>query len=97
MYGCEVWTLRKSYQNRLLIFERQILRRICGSCIDETTGEWRIRKHEGLKQLYQMPDIIREIKKKRLRWAGHAWKKEGTLIRIVQCGTPQGKRPMGRP
>jgi len=85
MYGCEVWTLRKSDQNRLLIFKRKILRRIFGPCIDETTGEWRIRKNEELKQLYQMSDIIREIKKKILQWAGHAWRKEGTLIRMVQC------------
>jgi hypothetical protein len=97
MYGCEVWTLRKLDQNRLLIFERKILRRIFGPCIDETTGEWRIRKNEELKQLYQMSDIIRKIKKKRLQWAGHAWRKEGTLIRMVQRGTPQGKRPVGRP
>lgn len=47
--------------------------------------------------MYQMSDIIREIKKKRLQWARHAWRKEGTLIRMVQCRTPQGKRPLGRP
>jgi hypothetical protein len=64
MYGCEVWTLRKSEQNRLLIFERKILRRIFGPCKDDTTGEWRIRKNKEFKQLYQMLDIIREIKKK---------------------------------
>jgi hypothetical protein len=37
-----------------------------------------------------MPDLIREIKKIKLQWAGHAWIKEGTLIRMVQCRTPQG-------
>ncbi|XP_050431103.1 uncharacterized protein LOC126839731 [Adelges cooleyi] len=59
----------------------KILRRIFRPCIDENTGEWRIRKKEELKQLYQMPDIIRETKKRRLQWVGHAWRKEGTLIR----------------
>jgi len=80
-----------------LIFERKILRGIFGSCMDEIKGEWRIRKNEEIKQLYQMNDIIRETKKRRLQWAGHAWRKEGTLIRMVQCGTPQGKRSLGRP
>jgi hypothetical protein len=44
-----------------------------------------------------MPDIISEIKKRKLQWAGRAWRKDGTLIRMVQCGTLQGKRPLGRP
>lgn len=61
MYSCDVWTLRKSDQNRLLIFEKKIFRRIFGPCISETMGEWRTRKNEELKQLNQMPGIIRDI------------------------------------
>lgn len=72
MYGCETCTLRKSEQNKVLIFERKVLRRIFGPCLDENTGEWKIRKNKEFRQLYQIPDIIRETKKKRLQWAGHA-------------------------
>lgn len=68
MYSCETWALRKSEQNKFLIFERKVLRRIFGLCLYENIGEWRIRKNEELRQLYQMPDIIRKTKKRRLQW-----------------------------
>lgn len=68
--------LLKFEKNKLLIFERKILRRIFWPYRDEGTGGWTIRKNNELKQLYQMPDILGEIRKKRLQWAGHTWRKE---------------------
>lgn len=67
-----------------------------GPCLDEITGKWRIRKNKKLKQLYQMPDLIGEIKKRRLEWVGQAWRKEGTLMQMVQCDILKEKRPLGR-
>jgi hypothetical protein len=53
------------------VFENRVLRRIFGSKTDEVTGEWR-RSHNGeLHNLYSSPDIIRQIKSRRMRWAGH--------------------------
>lgn len=48
IYGCETWILVKFEQNKLLIFESKILRRIFGLYHDEETGEWRIRKMTNL-------------------------------------------------
>lgn len=97
LYGSETWTLRKVEETRFAVFERKILRRIYGPCVDSATGEWRIRHNDELKNLFQRPDIITEITRKRLRWAGHAWRKEGSFIKAVIEGNPIGKRPLGRP
>jgi len=71
-----------------LIFERKILRRIFGPCIDEITGERWIRKIGELKQLDQKPDIgtKRNIKKETPIGRTHAQRKEETFVRMVQCG-----------
>lgn len=63
IHGREVWTLRKSEQNKLFVFERKTLRRIFGLCIDEITGNEEFEKNEELNQLFQLPDIIKETKK----------------------------------
>jgi hypothetical protein len=53
------------------VFENRVLRRIFGPTRDEVTGEWR-KLHSGeLHNLYLSPDIIRQIKSRRMRWAGH--------------------------
>jgi len=89
--------MRKKDENTLLVFERKVLRKICGPCLDEHTGEWRILKNKELQDLYQRPSIKEDITKRRLKWAGHSWRKTGSLIKIVQENTPKGKRPLGRP
>ncbi|KAL4082900.1 hypothetical protein QTP88_029554 [Uroleucon formosanum] len=65
--------------------------------IDEHTDEWRILKNKELQDLYQRPSIKENITKRRLKWAGHSWRKTGSLIKIVQENAPKGKRPLGRP
>jgi hypothetical protein len=47
------------------------LRRIFRPKRDEVTGEWRKLHIEDLHNLYSSPDIIRQIKSRRMRWAGH--------------------------
>ena len=96
-YGSETWTLRKTDENSLTVFERKVLRKIYGPCKDVNNGEWRIRKNRELKAVYQNPGIVEDITKRRLIWAGHAWRKEGSLLRTVIEKVPQGKRPLGRP
>jgi hypothetical protein len=75
-----------------------VLRGIFGPKRDEVTGEWR-KLHSGeLHNLYSSPDIIRQIKSRRMKWAGHvARTEEGRNVYRVLMGKPEGKRPLERP
>jgi hypothetical protein len=56
---------------RLRVFENRVLRRIFGPKRDEVTGEWSRLHNKELYALYSSSDIIRVMKSRRLRWAGH--------------------------
>ncbi|KAJ4427856.1 hypothetical protein ANN_25635 [Periplaneta americana] len=71
LYGCETWTLTLREEHRFRVFENKVLRKIFGAKRDEVTGEWRKLHNTDLHALYSSPDIIRNIKSRRLRWAGH--------------------------
>ena len=65
---------------------------------DEVTGEWRKLHNEELKGLYSSPNIVRVIKSRRMRWAGHVARMgEGRGVYRVLVGKPEGKRPLGTP
>lgn len=87
-YESESWTLRKKDENDLSVIERKVLKKIYGSCKDEYTDEWRIR---GYKNLYRSPSITEYIIKRGLKWAGHSWRKDGSLVRIIRENAPHGK------
>jgi hypothetical protein len=63
------------------VFENRVLRRIFGPKRDEVTGEWRKLHNEEIRDLYSSPSIIRIIKSRRMRWAGHVaeWGEEERL------------------
>ncbi|KAJ4436949.1 hypothetical protein ANN_17081 [Periplaneta americana] len=97
-YGCETWTLTLREEHRLRVFENKVLRKIFGVKRDEVTGEWRKLHNTELHALYSSPDIIRNIKSRRLRWAGHVSRMgESRNAYRVLVGRPEGKRPLGRP
>ena len=48
-----------------------MLRRVFGSKRDEVTGKWRKLHNEELRDLYSLPNILRVVKSRRMRWAGH--------------------------
>jgi hypothetical protein len=80
------------------VFENRVLRRIFGPTREEVTGEWR-KLHSGeLYNLYSLPDIIRQIKSRRMRWAGHVARMGvGRNLYRVLVGKSEGRRPLGRP
>jgi hypothetical protein len=71
LYGCETWSLTLKEEHRLGVFKNMVLRRIFGPKRDEVTGEWRKLHNEELHYLYSSPSIIRIVKARRMRWAGH--------------------------
>jgi hypothetical protein len=74
------------------------LRRIFGPKRDDVTGEWRKLRNEELQNLYSFPDIIRQIKSRRMRWVGHvAHMVEERNVYRVMVGKLEGNRPLGRP
>ena len=79
------------------MFENRALRSLFGPKRDEVTGEWRKVHVEELYDLYS-PNIIRLIKSRRTRWAGHVARKgEWRGVHRVLLGKPEGMRPLGRP
>jgi hypothetical protein len=58
-------------KRRLRVFENRVLRRAFGPKRDEVTGELRKLHNEKLNDLYSLPNIVRVVKSRRMRWAGH--------------------------
>jgi hypothetical protein len=71
LYGCETWSLTLREEHRLRVFENRVLRRIFEPKRDEVTEGWRKLHNEELHGLYSSPSIVRVIKARRMRWAGH--------------------------
>jgi hypothetical protein len=70
LYGCETWSLTLGKEHRLRVFENGVLRRIFGPK-REDDGSWRKLHNDELHNLYSSPNIVRVIKSRRMRWAGH--------------------------
>jgi hypothetical protein len=85
-------------EHRLRVFEDRVLRGTLGLKKDEVIGGWRKMYNEDLHNLHCSPCIIRIIKSRRMRWAGHVactGVKRNAYRTLV--GKPEGNRPLGRP
>ena len=79
------------------MFENRVLRRVSGPKRDEVTGEWRKLHNEELSALHSLPNIVRVVKSRRMRWVGHVARMGGKGVYRVLVGKPEGKIPLGRP
>jgi hypothetical protein len=94
--GSETWTLTKSDDNLLRIFERKILRNICGPIQEGDT--WRIRNNEELNRSINGEDIVKFIKAQRIKWLGYLKRMEvGGMPRKITEGRLFMGRRKGRP
>jgi hypothetical protein len=86
------------YDCYVRVFENRVPRIIFGPRRDEVTGHWRKLHNEELHNLYSSPNIIRLVKSRRMRWAGHVARMGETrnAYRIL-VGKSEEKRPLGRP
>jgi hypothetical protein len=98
LYGCENWSLTLREECRLRAFENRVLRRVFGPKRDEVIGEWKNLHNEEMNDLYSLPNIVRVVKLRPMRWAGHVARmgKDRGVHRVL-VGKPDGKRPLGRP
>jgi len=83
VYGCQTWSVTLREERRLKVFQNRVLRRIFGAKRDKVTGKWRKLHNEELNDLYCSPNIVRVIKSRRIRWAGHVARmgdKKGEVI-----------------
>jgi hypothetical protein len=98
LYGCETWSLTLREEHSLRVFENRVLRRIFGPKRDEVTRGWMKLHSEELHNLYSSPDIIRQVKSRRMRWEGHVARMgEERKVYKVLVGKSEGRRPLGRP
>jgi hypothetical protein len=98
LYGFETWSLILREEHRLRVLENRILRRIFGPRRDDVTVEWRKLHNEKLNDLYSSPNIVRVVKSRRMRWAGHVERmgERRGLYRVLVRKT-EGKGPLLRP
>jgi hypothetical protein len=87
VYGYGPWSLISREEPKLKVFENRALRRIFAG--------WRILHNEELHNLYFSPSIIRIIKSRRMRWAGHVARMgEKRNVYRMLVGKPEGSRPL---
>jgi hypothetical protein len=83
-------------ERSLRVFESRVLSKVFGPKRDEVTAEWRKLHNEDLNDLYSLPNIVRVVKSRRMRWAGYVARMgEDRGVHRVLVGKPEGKRPIG--
>jgi len=98
LYRCETSSLILRKERRLRVFENRVLRQLFGPKRDEVTGECRELHYEELNDLYSLPNIVRVVKSRRMKWAGHVARMgEDRSVHRVLVGKPEGKRSLWRP
>ena len=98
LYGCETWSLTLREECGLRVFENSVSRKIFGPKRDEVTGEWRKQHNEELNDLYSLPNVLRVMKLRRMKWARHVACMGGKRgVYRVLVGRPEGRSPFAGP
>lgn len=98
-YGAETWYLSQNDCRKLAVFERKVVRRICGATF--VNGRWKCKTNEEVDALLKKETIINFVKTSRLRWAGHVARMErermqSRVLEMELCGKRRRGRPRGR-
>ena len=97
VYGSECWVLTENIKQKLLVFERMILRSIFGKT-QNANGEWRLKTNEELEKTINNENIVRCIKYKRLSWLGHVERMTNERVaKTIFKWKPYETRPKGSP
>jgi len=97
LYGCEIWSITLADEHKLRVLENKVLKKIYGPKQGDMAGEWRRLHNKELHGLYDSPDVVRIMKSRRLRWAGHVARMgEKRRLYSIVVGKPDGKIPLGR-
>jgi len=95
--GCDMWVLKGTVKNKLMVFERKVLRKIFGPT-KERDGTRRIKTNDELDELIRHKNIINHIKAQRLSWFGNLHRMaERENGKKVYRWKPMSIRPQGRP
>jgi len=93
-YACEIWTIKETITNRLMVFERKVLRKIF--CPNNEKGIWRIKTNHELDKIIKHKNILNLIRAQRLGWLGHIERVQGTRrFKAIYCWKPISRRPTG--
>jgi hypothetical protein len=93
LYVCETWSLTLGEEHRLKVFENRVLRKIFGPKREED-GSCKKLHNDDLHDLYSSPNIVRVIKSRRVRWAGHVARMEaGEVLTGFWLGGPKARDP----
>jgi hypothetical protein len=95
-YACGTGTLKETITNRLMIFERKVLRKIFGPTNEN--GIWLIKNNQELDKIIKHKNIINCIRAQRLGWLYHIGRMQETrMVKTIHSWKPISKRPVGRP
>ena len=96
-YASETWVLKENMINKLMTFERKLMRKIYGPTRKED-GYWRIKTNQEINDVLKRQNIIGFIKKQKLNWLGHIkCMAEDNIVLRINRWKPMFKRPTGRP
>ena len=95
-YACETWTLKETIINRLMVFERKVLRRIYGPTNEN--GIWQIKTNQELHKIIKHKNIMNFIRAQSLGWLGHIKRMQETrMVKAIYSWKPISRGPIGRP
>jgi hypothetical protein len=96
-YACETWVLKENLMNKLMIFERKIMRKIFVRTRSDD-GTWRTKTNQEINVVIKGQNIIGFIKTQRLSWLGHVERTtDDNNVKKIKIWKPMSKRPIGRP